>query len=65
MAFGCVDELEIVTTKVAATKLNRSCQTLRKWACLQEGPIRPIKIGGRLGWRLLEIEKLLKNGQYR
>jgi hypothetical protein len=65
MVFGQVDPLAIVTTAVAAEKLNRSRQTLRKWACENSGPLRPIKIGGRLAWRLADIENLLKHGEFR
>lgn len=37
-----------VTTAQAAKALNRAPQTLRKWACLENGPLRPIRINGRL-----------------
>lgn len=52
----------IVPTSVAAKALNRQPQTLRKWACLECGPIRPIRINGRLAWRIADIEALLKGG---
>lgn len=51
-----------VTTEEAAYYLNRKSQTLRAWACLENGPIRPIKIHGRLYWSVAEIRKLL-NGE--
>ena len=50
---------ETVTTTQAAEALNRAPQTLRKWACLENGPIRPIRINGRLAWPLEEIAALL------
>lgn len=53
---------EAVTTEVAAKALNRQPQTLRKWACLENGPIRPVRINGRLAWPLDDIARLL-NGQ--
>ena len=53
---------EIATTADAAAMLRRQPQTLRKWACLECGPIRPIRINGRLAWRIADIEKLL-NGE--
>jgi hypothetical protein len=34
--------------------------TLHRWSCLGAGPIAPIKIYGRLGWRLSELAALLK-----
>jgi Helix-turn-helix domain len=50
------------TTAEAAKALNRSPQTLRKWACLENGPIRPIRINGRLAWPLDKIAALLNGG---
>ena len=52
----------IATTAHAAAMLQRQPQTLRKWACLECGPIRPIRINGRLAWRIADIENLL-NGE--
>jgi len=37
-----------VETACAAFHLTRKGQTLRSWACLENGPIRPIRINGRL-----------------
>lgn len=52
---------EILPTDAAAFHLNRQPQTLRAWACLENGPIRPVRIGrgGPLGWRTDEIRKLV------
>jgi len=47
------------TTAQAAAFLNRKAQTLRKWACLETGPIRPIRINGRLAWRVSDLQALL------
>jgi len=54
--------LEVVSTTDAAATINRRPQTLRKWACLECGPIRPVRIGGRLAWRVRDLEALL-NGE--
>lgn len=51
-----------INTADAAKALNRAPQTLRKWACLENGPIRPIRINGRLAWPLDEIASLLLGG---
>ena len=51
-----------VTTEAAAYYLSRKPQTLRAWACLENGPIRPIRINGRLSWRVAEILAVL-NGE--
>ena len=53
---------KVVSTFEAAKALIRAPQTLRKWACLENGPIRPIRINGRLAWRLSDIEALLNGG---
>ena len=45
-------------TPEAAFHLNRRPQTLRLWACREDGPIRPIRINGRLAWPTAEIKKL-------
>jgi hypothetical protein len=48
-----------VDTAAAAYYLSRRPQTMRGWACLENGPIRPIRINGRLAWPVSEIKKLL------
>ena len=48
-----------VDTAAAAYYLNRRPQTMRGWACLENGPLRPLRIGGRLAWRVAEIRELL------
>ncbi|SOY48369.1 MULTISPECIES: DNA-binding protein [Cupriavidus] len=54
---------EVLPTDQAAAAINRKPQTLRKWACLENGPIRPVRINGRLAWRVADLEKLLTGGQ--
>ncbi len=51
-----------LTTEEAAHYLNRRPQTLRAWACLENGALRPIRISGRLAWRVADIRALL-NGE--
>jgi hypothetical protein len=53
---------EVLPTDEAAAAINRKPQTLRKWACLENGPIRPVRINGRLAWRVSDLQKLL-NGE--
>jgi hypothetical protein len=48
-----------VETACAAHHLNRMPQTLRSWACLENGPIRPQRMHGRLMWAVEEIKMLL------
>lgn len=50
---------DVVVTAAAAYYLNRSPQTLRNWACVG-GPIRPIRVHGRLGWPVSAIRKMLE-----
>lgn len=47
-----------LTTAETAHYLNRRPQTLRAWACLENGPIRPRRIGGLLAWPTVEIKAL-------
>jgi hypothetical protein len=43
----------------AAFHLNRREQTLRGWACLKNGPLRPMRISGRLAWPVSELRRVL------
>jgi hypothetical protein len=51
-----------VETACAAHWLTRKNQTLRTWACLGTGPIRPVRIMGRLAWPVEAIKHILKCG---
>ncbi|MDO9048303.1 MAG: hypothetical protein Q7U66_11285 [Methylobacter sp.] len=51
-----------VPTDAAAHYLNRKPQTLRSWACLENGALRPIRINGRLAWSIAGIKALLNGG---
>lgn len=51
-----------VETACAAYHLMRKPQTLRVWACKENGPILPVHINGRLGWPVAEIRTLM-NGR--
>ena len=48
-----------VPTEQAAHYLNRRPQTLRAWACLENGPLRPHRVFGRLAWSVAEIRSVL------
>ena len=48
-----------VDTAAAAYYLNRRPQTCRAWACLENGPLRPIRINGRLAWNVSELRRVL------
>jgi hypothetical protein len=48
-----------LNTQDAAYYMNRAEQTMRYWACSERGPIRPLRINGRLHWPVAEIRKLL------
>lgn len=47
-----------LTTAETAYYLNRRPQTLRGWACLENGPLRPRRIGGLLAWNTTEVKAL-------
>lgn len=51
-----------VETSCAAFHLSRKDQTLRAWACLDNGALRPIRINGRLAWSVADIRNLLAGG---
>jgi hypothetical protein len=51
-----------VDTACTAYHLTRKAQTLRAWACLENGPIRPRRINGRLSWAVADIRALLNGG---
>ena len=48
-----------VDTATAAYHLNRQPQTLRGWACLENGPLRPVRVHGRLAWNVADLRRLL------
>lgn len=53
------EERTHVGTACAAHWLGRKQQTLRGWACFEDGPIRPVRINGRLAWPVAEIRRLM------
>lgn len=52
----------VVPTDAAAHYLNRQPQTMRSWASKENGPIRPVRINGRLAWPVAAIRALLEGG---
>ena len=48
-----------VDTACAAYHLTRAQQTLRIWACKENGPLRPLRINGRLAWPVSELKRVL------
>ena len=55
-------ELETRTnldTAAAAFHMNRRPQTMRMWACMENGPVRPMRINGRLAWPVIELRRAL------
>ncbi len=46
-------------TNEAAFHLNRAQQTMRLWAMREDGPLRPLRINGRLAWPVSELRRLL------
>jgi len=49
-----------VDTDSAAYYLGRKAQTLRTWASKENGPLRPIRVHGRLAWPVDQIRKILE-----
>lgn len=48
-----------VSTKVMCHHLGRKAQTARGWACHEDGPLRPIRVNGRLAWAVADIRRIL------
>ena len=48
-----------VDTAAAAYYLNRRPQTMRCWA-MNQHPIRPLNINGRLAWPVSELRRVLE-----
>lgn len=48
-----------VDTATAAYHLSRRPQTLRGWACKEDGPLRPVRVHGRLAWPVAELRRIL------
>ena len=46
-------------TAAAAHHLHLAEQTMRIYACKENGPIRPIRIGSRLHWKTEDVRRLL------
>lgn len=51
-----------VATAAAAHYLHLASQTLRIYASKESGPLRPIRINGRLHWKTEDIRRLLSGG---
>lgn len=50
-----------VPTEQAAYYLSRRPQTLRHWAMRDgSGPLRPIRINGRLAWAVADLRRVLE-----
>lgn len=46
-------------TNEAAFHLCRANQTLRLWAMREDGPLRPMRVNGRLAWPVSELRRVL------
>jgi hypothetical protein len=52
----------VIDTNEAAFHLGRKPQTLRKWAVYESGPLRPVRIMGRLAWSVADIMRIVSEG---
>ena len=48
-----------VPTEQAGYYLDRRPQTMRIWAMREDGPLRPLRINGRLAWPVAELRRVL------
>lgn len=46
-------------TSEAAFHLNRATQTLRLWAMRNDGPVKCLRVGGRLQWPVDQIKAMM------
>jgi hypothetical protein len=46
-------------TPEAAYHLNREPQTLRVWAIRNDGPVKCLRVGGRLQWPVAGIKRVM------
>lgn len=51
-----------VETACAAFHLSRKANTLRIWASLENGPLRPHRVKRRLYWAVADIVRVLNEG---
>jgi hypothetical protein len=49
-----------VDTVAAAHYFNRQPQTLRAWAANGTGPVKPVRVNGRLAWLVADIKRVLE-----
>lgn len=59
---GLLPNTTTVTTSEAARILCRKPQTLREWSAYERGPIRPVRLAGKLLWRVADLEAMLTKG---
>lgn len=55
-----VETRAAITTAEAAAHLGRQPQTLRGWACNEGGPLRPMRVNGRLAWSVADLRRVLE-----
>lgn len=53
------DDNALLTTAEAAAFLRFNAQTLRRWACYQNGPIQPVRLRNKLRWRGCDLNRLV------
>jgi hypothetical protein len=58
-----LEQRTYVDTASAAYHLGRKAKTMRVWTSSEQGPIRPLRLNGRLAWAVTDIKRLLKVGE--
>jgi len=53
----------VVSTSEMVQLLEIKSQTAYKWACYENGPIQPVRIGKTLRWRVSDIAALIQGGK--
>jgi hypothetical protein len=57
--FDRTGAVQTVDTNEAAAIIGNAPQTLRRWACYGNGPIKPRRIGRQLRWSVADLNALL------
>ncbi|AMK75404.1 MULTISPECIES: helix-turn-helix transcriptional regulator [Methylomonas] len=50
---------EVASNEEAAAYLGVKVSTLYNWSSTGNGPIKPVKIGGKLRWRIADLKALV------
>jgi Helix-turn-helix domain len=59
---GIVEAVTVGTDEAAAI-VDRSKETLRRWACSEDPPVKPRRVGRRLRWLVADLQRYVNGEQ--